>query len=54
MSSKCGFHFGNDRKIHAILEGHRRVKVREVAEIVGISNELQQNILETHLDIKNL
>lgn len=41
-------------KIHDFLINDRRVRVREIAETVGISIERVQNILKTHLDMKKL
>src|SRR5687768_12197365 len=42
------------KKIHGIVLEERRVKVREIADIVGISNERVHNILHEHLAMKKL
>jgi len=41
-------------KIHDMVMDDRRVKVREIASAVGISNERVHNILHKHLDMKKL
>lgn len=41
-------------KIHDMVMDDRRVKVREIASAVGISNERVHNILHQHLDMKKL
>lgn len=41
-------------KIHDIVLADRRVKVREIVEIVNISYERVHNILHEHLDMKKL
>lgn len=41
-------------KIHDMVLQDRRVKVREIAEIVGISDERVRNILHEHLNMKKL
>lgn len=41
-------------KIYDIVLNDRRVKVREIVEIVGISDERVRNILHQHLDMKKL
>ena len=41
-------------KIHDTVLQDRRVKVREIAEIVGISDERVRNILHAHLNMKKL
>lgn len=41
-------------KIHDIVLNDRRVKVSEIVEIVGISDERVRNILHQHLDMKKL
>uniref|UniRef100_T1HY16 Uncharacterized protein n=1 Tax=Rhodnius prolixus TaxID=13249 RepID=T1HY16_RHOPR len=40
-------------KIHDMVMDDRRVKVREIASAVGISNERVHNILHQHLDMTN-
>lgn len=37
-------------KYHDIVIHDRRIKIREIAQAMGISNEQVQNILRTHLD----
>ena len=39
-------------KIHKIIMGNRKMKLREIAEVVGISAERVHNILRKHLDVK--
>src|ERR1700712_1634247 len=41
-------------KVHDIVLHDRRVKVREIAEAVGISTERVHNILHQHLEMKKL
>src|SRR4051812_38684009 len=41
-------------KLHSIVLEDRRVKVREIADIVGFSNEWVYNILHEHLAMKKL
>jgi predicted XRE-type DNA-binding protein len=41
-------------KIHDTVLQDRRMKKREIAEIVGISGERVRNILHEHLNIKTL
>uniref|UniRef100_T1HWL6 Uncharacterized protein n=1 Tax=Rhodnius prolixus TaxID=13249 RepID=T1HWL6_RHOPR len=41
-------------KIHDMVMDDRRVKVREIASAVGISNERVHNILHQHLDMTKL
>lgn len=41
-------------KIHDMMMDDRRVKMREIASAVVISNERVHNILHQHLDMKKL
>ena len=41
-------------KVHGIVMGDLRIKIREIAEIVGISTERVHNILHEQLHMKKL
>ena len=41
-------------KIHGMIMKNRRMKVREIAEVVGISTERVHNILHEKLHVKKL
>lgn len=41
-------------KIHVMVMDDRRVKVRDIASAVGISEKRVHNILHTHLNMKKL
>jgi len=42
------------KKIHDIVLKNRRVKTREIAEIIGVSTERVYNMLQKNLNVKKL
>lgn len=41
-------------KIHDIIMTNRSLKVREIATVLGMSDELEHNISHEHFNMKNL